>query len=611
MLTYLPADDGTIGVLAGQTFGGGGTVNWSASLQTQGFVREEWASANGLSLFTSAAYQSCLDRVCRQMGVSDRYVRHNPPNANLLEGARRLGWAAHTVPQNTGGAQHYCGYCSLGCGACEKRGPVVSFLPDAARAGAMFIEGMDVREVLFENGPGGNGKGNGNGKRAVGVRGVWRSRDEHGGVADAKTRRSREVIIRTGSSSRGGAVIVSAGTLQSPLLLLRSGLGTVNKQIGHNLHLHPVAFVGAVYDRGALTSHRGEENDGNVEATVNHTQEDSTISKAPDIKPWEGGILTAVVTQHENLDGHGHGAKLEACTMLPSIWLTVLPWRSELAPPLTSPSSSSPPAKSQILNSPALSYKLAAAKMRNSVGYISLARDRDGGQVYIDPQDPSRSRVRVRYSVSKFDRQHILEGVIALAKICYVTGARQIWVAGNPAVPTFIREDDDDDCNNNNDPVKDQEESLSTTQGINNPRFQSWLSQIRTCGLGTSGSSAPEIRFGSAHQMGSCRMSASPAEGVVDQRGRVWGVADAGAERSAARSAAAASAASAGGDNRSGTAAGDTGSGEARGGGGGGGGGLYVADASVFPSASGVNPMVTTMAIADWISRGVVRDLLG
>ena len=37
--------------------------------------------------------------------------------------------------------------------------------------------------------------------------------------------------------------------------------------------------------------------------------------------------------------------------------------------------------------------------------------------------------------------------------------------------------------------------------------------------------------------------------------------------------------------------------------------GLYIADASVFPSASGVNPMVTVMAIADWIARGIAEEL--
>ena len=37
--------------------------------------------------------------------------------------------------------------------------------------------------------------------------------------------------------------------------------------------------------------------------------------------------------------------------------------------------------------------------------------------------------------------------------------------------------------------------------------------------------------------------------------------------------------------------------------------GLFIADASLFPSASGVNPMVTNMEISDWISRNIGRDL--
>lgn len=62
--------------------------------------------------------------------------------------------------------------------------------------------------------------------------------------------------------------------------------------------------------------------------------------------------------------------------------------------------------------------------------------------------------------------------------------------------------------------------------------------------------------------MGTCRMSATSKSGVVDPRGKVWGVDD----------------------------------------------GLYVADASVFPSASGVNPMVSVMGLADWISSGVIKE---
>ena len=35
--------------------------------------------------------------------------------------------------------------------------------------------------------------------------------------------------------------------------------------------------------------------------------------------------------------------------------------------------------------------------------------------------------------------------------------------------------------------------------------------------------------------------------------------------------------------------------------------GLYVADASVFPTSSGVNPMITIMAIADHVARGIIE----
>ena len=215
------SDDSSIAVLAGQAWGGGGTVNWSASLQTQGFVRKEWADS-GLPFFTSSEFQDSLDRVCHRMGVSAAHIEHNPTNAFLLEGARKLGYSAKVVPQNTAGKKHYCGYCTLGCGAAEKQGPVVSFLPDAEKAGANFIEGFQAEKVIFEN-----SKGK---KVATGVRGLWTSRDSHGGV-DGTGQTTREVVIKA------KRVIVSAGTLQSPLLLIRSGLS--NPQIGRNLYLHP------------------------------------------------------------------------------------------------------------------------------------------------------------------------------------------------------------------------------------------------------------------------------------------------------------------------------------------------------------------------------------
>lgn len=215
------SDDNSVAFVAGQAWGGGGTINWSASLQTQGFVRQEWAD-EGLSFFTSSEYQDCLDRVCQRMGVSTKYIEHNENNRVILEGGRKLGFSVKEVPQNTGGNKHYCGYCTHGCGAAEKQGPVVSWLPDAANAGAQFMEGFEAEKIVFDFA---------SGRRiTTGVEGTWTSRDEMGGVS-GPNKTKRKVMIKA------KRVIVSCGTLHSPLLLLRSDL--TNPQIGRNLHCHP------------------------------------------------------------------------------------------------------------------------------------------------------------------------------------------------------------------------------------------------------------------------------------------------------------------------------------------------------------------------------------
>ncbi len=74
-----------------------------------------------------------------------------------------------------------------------------------------------------------------------------------------------------------------------------------------------------------------------------------------------------------------------------------------------------------------------------------------------------------------------------------------------------------------------------------------WLERVDAAGLGPN-----QLLLVTFHQMASCRMGASAKTSVVNAENQVWGVP-----------------------------------------------GLYVADASVFPSASGVNPMLTIMGIAN------------
>ncbi len=145
------------------------------------------------------------------MGVSADHIRHNHGNNVLLEGARKLGYHAKAVPQNTGGAEHYCGSCTMGCSSCEKQDPVVSWLPDAAKAGAKFVEGLKIDRVLFDESSGT--------KKAIGVKGVWTSRNSNGGVdGPLSDMTMREVIVKAKK------VVISCGTLWSPIVLMKSGL---------------------------------------------------------------------------------------------------------------------------------------------------------------------------------------------------------------------------------------------------------------------------------------------------------------------------------------------------------------------------------------------------
>jgi len=217
-----------------------------------------------------------------------------------------------------------------------------------------------------------------------------------------------------------------------------------------------------------------------------------------------------------------------------------------------------------------LDFKLAGARYRHFGAFISLTRDRDSGRVV---PDPVTGRPCLEYTPIGFDRALTLEGVLATCKMLYVTGADEIR-AFLPGVEPFVRGETAttvaaatpaagaaaaaaEGGSRKTGAAQEVEGAERLDLGVSDPAFSAWLARVRKVG-----NASPDTPFSSAHQMSTCRMSRRQADGVVDGRGRVWGTD-----------------------------------------------GLFVAAASVFPSASGVNPMVTVMAIADWIARGVSRDL--
>jgi hypothetical protein len=80
-----------------------------------------------------------------------------------------------------------------------------------------------------------------------------------------------------------------------------------------------------------------------------------------------------------------------------------------------------------------LDFKTAALQYRHMTCHISLCRDRDAGSVSPEPVDGSPV---INYTPSKFDRAHIATGLVAIAKLCYVLGAKTLAPAVSD-VPSF------------------------------------------------------------------------------------------------------------------------------------------------------------------------------
>jgi len=208
---------------------------------------------------------------------------------------------------------------------------------------------------------------------------------------------------------------------------------------------------------------------------------------ADPIRTWEGPMQSAYCDEFGELDD-AYGVKLEVAPAHPGLAALSVPW---------------------------LSRDDHAAKMlrvQHTAALIALVRDRGEGWV------TTGEHPTVHYRLDQYDAWHLKLGIEKLADLAFSAGATQVQTLH--ATPLVVDAD---------------------------PRGrQAFTEAVVRSDVGPN-----RIGLFSAHQMGSARMHALPAEGVVDGSGRAHGVAN-----------------------------------------------LLVTDASVFPLASGVNPMLTIMAIA-------------
>jgi choline dehydrogenase-like flavoprotein len=326
-----------LSVLAGACVGGGTAVNWQTCLRTPDNVRDEWSDRSGVQVFADARFTRALDFVWQRSGASTDESIVNENNAALRRGCESLAYSWSPIARNSRGCDPaQCGYCVFGCRLGGKQSTTVTFLSDAQRHGDMtIIASCAARRVMMSNG------------RVTGVEAI--ARDSSG--------RSVDVIVRAPK------VVVAAGGIHSPAVLLRSGLSLPH--LGRNLYLHPTTGVAGLY--------------------------------AERIEAWSGPPQTIVCNEFANVAGN-YGFRLETAPAHPGLLAFAVPWTS------------------------ARQHRRLMQRCGHASTIIALTRDAAGGTVRVR----RNGSAVIDYRPTPAQESLIRQGTVAAARVHLAAGAEEV-----------------------------------------------------------------------------------------------------------------------------------------------------------------------------------------
>jgi long-chain-alcohol oxidase len=336
----LTTDDLACRIVAGSTLGGGTVVNYSTSFATPPEVLTEWAATSGVAAFVSGEVDDALAAVAGRLGVTEGESRPGARDRLLEQGLAGLGWHVGPLPRNVRGCAQDagCGWCGFGCRLGAKQSTLVTYLEEADAAGARLVVEADARRVLVEPVRGGGRSG-----RATGV--------------EARTGSGHRLVVRA------RAVVAAAGAIETPALLLRSGLGG---EVGRHLRLHPgTAAMGAF---------------------------------AEPVRWWEGTLQARWSAELGRRLGR-YAPVFETVPVHPGTAAAALPWRS------------------------AADHRALMERSANLSLVGVLCHDTGAGRVVVDRD----GQPRIRWRLAAADEARMAAGVAAAGQVLAAAGATEVF----------------------------------------------------------------------------------------------------------------------------------------------------------------------------------------
>jgi len=346
--------DSNVGLLAGHTLGGGTTINWQNCVRPTDAVLQEWATEHGLT-DVATDFDRHLDAVLTRMGANDKCSDLNGPHQRMVEGAKALGWSWEPATLNIDPARHdpaLAGYTQFGDVTGAKQGTLVTYLRDAYDEGARIVCHTKALRVLHEGG------------HATGVEAVY---------TDPATLETRTVTVHARH------VVVAAGALETPAVLLRSGIG--GPAAGKHLRLHPSSGMFGVYEE--------------------------------DQKAWWGPPQAAIMDEFRDL-GDGYGLIVEGSQYYPGVFAF------------------------QLALTDGKAHKELMAKFARMCDLLFITRDHGGGEVTLDEHGEAVHHYALD---DPRDQEQVRKGLRVLAELHLAAGAQELWL-NTPTAPKLTRGDD-------------------------------------------------------------------------------------------------------------------------------------------------------------------------
>lgn len=203
--------------LQGACVGGSTVVNATVCFRTPDYYLKLWAKEYGTENLTTDSLTPYFERVEKHLSIRRAVREEMSADAHkLIEGCEKAGIPWKASRRNV----RFCalsGACLSGCVTDRKQSMLVTYLPWAAAHGAKIYSDTFVTRVKEKDG------------KVTGV------------VAEIKDQKSGQKIANMEIDA--AKVILAAGAVQTPLILLKSKIANSSGQVGKNYACHPSLSV--------------------------------------------------------------------------------------------------------------------------------------------------------------------------------------------------------------------------------------------------------------------------------------------------------------------------------------------------------------------------------